>query len=102
MNTINQTQVFVDWLARLKDMTAKRRVVARIRLAENGSFGDHHFYGDGIWEMRIHYGPGYRIYYAQEGSTLYLLLAGGDKQAQRRDAQKAKDLWEACKKEGLE
>lgn len=101
MNTINQTRVFVDWLERLKDQIAKQRIVARIRLAENGSFGDHHFCADGVWEMRIHYGPGYRLYYAQEGSTIYLLLMGGDKQTQHRDIEKAKDLWEACKKEGL-
>ena len=100
MNTINQTQVFVDWLARLKDRIAQKRIVARIRLAENGSFGDHHFCRDGIWEMRIHYGPGYRLYYAQEGRAIYLLLVGGDKQTQDRDIKKAKDLWEACKKEG--
>lgn len=101
MNTINQTQVFVDWLARLKDRIAQKRIVARIRLAENGSFGDHQFCRDGIWEMRIHYGPGYRLYYAQEGGAIYLLLVGGDKQTQGRDIEKAKDLWEACKKEGL-
>ena len=79
MNTINQTRIFVDWLDRLKDQIAKKRIVARIRLAENGNFGDHHFCGDGVWEMRIHYGSGYRLYYAQEGSTIYLLLMGGDK-----------------------
>lgn len=101
MNTINQTQLFVDWLARLKDQVAKKRIVARIRLAENGSFGDHHFCTDGIWEMRIHYGPGYRLYYAQEGSTIYLLLVGGDKQTQGRDIEKAKNLWEAYRQEGL-
>lgn len=101
MNTINQTQVFADWLARLKDQIAKKRIVARIRLAENDSFGDHHFCADGVWEMRIHYGPGYRLYYAQEDSAIYLLLVGGDKQTQGRDIEKARDLWEAYKKEGL-
>ncbi len=101
MNTIKQTQVFSDWLDRLKDRIAEKRIVARIRLAENGSFGDHHFCADGIWEMRIHHGPGYRIYYAQEGSTIYLLLVGGDKRTQSQDIEKAIDLWEACRKEGL-
>jgi putative addiction module killer protein len=100
MNIINQTQVFTDWLARLKDQIAKKRIVARIRLAENGSFGDHHFCADGVWEMRIHCGPGYRLYYAQEGSTVYLLLIGGDKQSQDRDIEKAKDLWKSYSKEG--
>ena len=93
MNTIRQTQVFTDWLAGLRDQIAGKRVVARIRLAELGNFGDHHFIADGVWEMRIHYGPGYRLYYAQEGSTVYLLLVGGDKQTQGRDIEKAKALW---------
>ncbi len=101
MNTIKQTQLFIDWLDRLKDQTVKKRIVARIRLAENGSFGDHHFYADGVWEMRIHYGPGYRLYYAQESSTIYLLLAGGNKKTQEQDIERAIDIWEACKKEGL-
>ncbi len=101
MIIINQTQVFIDWFERLRDQTAKKRIVARIRLAEQGSFGDHHFYADGIWEMRIHYGPGYRLYYAQEDSAIYLLLAGGDKQTQDRDYEKAKNLWEAYRKEKL-
>ena len=98
MNSINQTQVFTDWLAGLRDPIAKKRVVARIRLAENGSFGTHRFAGDGVWEMKIDYGPGYRLYYAQEGSTIYLLLVGGDKRTQDRDIEKAKILWNAAKK----
>lgn len=84
----------------VKRPDSKKRILARIRLAENGSFGDHHFYADGIWEMRIHYGPGYRLYYAQESSAIYLLLVGGDKQTQDRDIEKAKDLWDTYKKEG--
>lgn len=95
---IKQTQVFADWLAGLRDQTAKKRVVARIRLAELGNFGDHHSLVDGIWEMRIHHGPGYRLYYAQEGSAVYLLLVGGDKQTQSRDIEKAKALWNEVKK----
>lgn len=95
---IKQTQVFADWLTGLRDQTAKKRVVARIRLAELGNFGDHHSLVDGIWEMRIHHGPGYRLYYAQEGSAVYLLLVGGDKQTQSRDIEKAKALWNEVKK----
>ncbi len=98
MNRINQTRLFADWLAGLRDQVAQKRIVARIRMAETGNFGDHHFIADGVWEMRIRHGPGYRLYYAQEGSEIYLLLAGGDKQTQNRDIEKATALWSAEKK----
>ncbi len=98
MNTVQRTRIFENWFAELKNRTAKERVLTRIRLAEAGNFGDHHFVADGIWEMRIHYGPGYRLYYAREGSSIYLLLMGGDKQTQNRDIEKAKVIWDALKK----
>lgn len=98
MNMIRQSKIFTKWLAGLKDQVAKERVFARIRSAKMGNFGDHRFVVDGIWEMRIHYGAGYRLYYAQEGSSIYLLLMGGDKQSQSRDIEKAQDLWDTVKK----
>jgi putative addiction module killer protein len=98
MNTINQTRFFADWLTGLRDQIAQKRTVARIRMAETGNLGDHHFIADGVWEMRIHHGPGYRLYYAQEGSEIYLLLAGGGKQTQGRDIEKATALWSEVKK----
>jgi len=95
MNKINHTQAFDAWLLELKDIRAKRIIFRRINNAVDGNFGDHHFLRGGVWEMRIHYGPGYRLYYAQEGSMIYLLLVGGDKQTQSRDIEKAVAMWKA-------
>lgn len=93
MNTIDMTQVFNDWLGRLPDLVGKARIADRIRLARAGNFGDCKALGDGVSEMRIHAGPGYRVYYAQEGRRVYLLLLGGDKSGQNRDVAKAKTMW---------
>lgn len=82
----------------MKDLTAKQRIAKRINRAIDGNFGDHHSVGDGVSEMRIDYGPGYRVYYAKEGTTVYLLLCGGDKRNQDADIAKAKALWETYKK----
>lgn len=71
---------------------AKARVLARIRSAEYGNLGDVQPIGEGISEMRIHYGPGYRVYFMQKGKRLILLLIGGDKSSQTRDIKKAKLL----------
>lgn len=98
MNTVRQTRIFTDWLAGLRNQTAQKRIAARLRMAETGNFGDHRFVADGVWEMRIHYASGYRLYYAQEGASIYLLLVGGDKQTQDRDIEKAVALWNAMKK----
>ena len=93
MNTIRKTDIFRTWLSRLRDHQARQRILGRIRRAAKGNFGDHHAVGDGVSEMRIDYGPGYRVYYAQEGATVYLLLLGGDKRTQDADIDKARDLW---------
>jgi putative addiction module killer protein len=96
MNAINQTAEFADWLSKLRDDVAKAKVITRIKQAAAGNFGDvKHF--DGISEMRINYGPGYRIYYAKEEKTVYLLLIGGDKKSQDRDINKALKLWKSLK-----
>ena len=71
VNTILQSEVFVSWLARLKDMQAKFRIVARIRRAELGNFGDCKPVGGGVSEMRVHTGQGYRIYFIQDGARVY-------------------------------
>ena len=97
MNTLKKSQAYHAWFAGLNDIRARRKILARVKLAEAGSFGDHHVVDGGVWEMRIDYGPGYRIYYAQEGTTIYLLLLGGDKDTQARDITKAKAVWQAAK-----
>lgn len=92
MATFLRTADFDAWLKALRDPIAKARVIARIRSAEAGSFGDCAPVGDGISEMRIHVGPGYRLYYCRRGEITYLLLCAGDKSTQPRDIRTAKDL----------
>jgi len=76
----------------LRDQKAKARIAARIVSAEKGNLGDVAPVGNGISEMRIHYGPGYRLYFATKGQQLIVLLIGGDKRTQKRDIQKAKSI----------
>ena len=99
MNQFQRTSNFDSWLSSLKDTIGKARIVSRIRSAEAGNFGDCEFVDDGISEMRIHVGPGYRVYFTRIGDVFYLLLLGGDKSSQARDIRQAIDLACALKKE---
>ncbi len=93
MLDIIQTDEFTKWLKRLKDTVARARILVRVqRLSLTGNFGDAKPIGDGVFEIRIDYGPGYRLYYALRGSELVLLLVGGDKSSRQRDIAKAKKL----------
>ncbi len=92
MNTIVRTGAFDAWLSKLKDARAKARIINRIRSAERGNFGDCEPVGAGVSEMRIHFGPGYRVYFTRVGNEVYLLLYGGTKRGQQRDISRAKDL----------
>lgn len=93
MIEVLQTDEFTKWLKRLKDTAARARILVRIqRLTLTENFGDAKSVGDGVSEMRIDYGPGYRLYYALRGSELVLLLIGGDKSSQQKDIVKAKKL----------
>ena len=93
MYEIRTTDEFSVWLRRLKDANAKARVNLRIRRIElNGNFGDVKPMGDGVSELRIDYGPGYRVYFAKRDKLVVLLLVGGDKSIQQRDIEKAKRL----------
>lgn len=85
----------MQWFHHLSDPKAKARIVRRIERAEKGNFGDYHLLGGGVSEMRIDYGPGYRIYFAQKGKAVYLLLIGGDKRHQNLDIKNAKAMWQA-------
>lgn len=89
MKTIHTTEVFDAWFASLKDRQAARRVQVRIDRAEDGNFGDCAPVGEGVSEMRIHHGPGYRVYFTQRGMELVILLAGGDKSSQAGDIKTA-------------
>ncbi len=92
MNTLFRTDVFDTWLSRLKDTHGKARIITRIRSAERGSFGDCKSVGAGVVEMRIHAGPGYRVYYTQIREVVYLLLCGGTKRGQQRDIARARHM----------
>lgn len=92
MNSILTTEVFDAWFAGLKDMQVVRRVQARIDRAEDGNFGDCEPVGEGVSEMRIHYGPGYRVYFVKRGMEIVILLAGGNKSTQSKDIKTALEI----------
>lgn len=92
MIEVQQTSVFKKWFTFLKDRKAKVRIQVRIDRLEQGHFGDVKPVGEGVNELRIFYGPGYRIYYVQKGSVLVVLLSGGDKGSQKADIAKAHEL----------
>ncbi len=89
MKTIFTTAVFDDWFACMKDRQAKRRIQARIDRIEDGHFGDCKPVGEGVSEIRIHAGPGYRVYFTQRAFEIVILLAGGDKSSQEQDISTA-------------
>jgi putative addiction module killer protein len=90
MVEIRQSPVFVAWLFRLKNSLARGQIVARIQRMKFGHFGDVKSVGDGVYEMRMDVGPGYRIYYERAGNNVVLPLCGGDKGSQKRDISRAK------------
>lgn len=89
---IRETTTFHDWLRALRDTQARARIAARTRRLAFGNPGDVRPVGEGVSELRIHYGPGYRVYFVQRGALLILLLCGGDKSTQDRDIETAKRL----------
>lgn len=84
---------FTVWLESLKDPRMQNRVVARLDRVETGNLGDHRLLGDGLFELRLHFGPGYRVYCGDLGRSLILLLVGGHKGTQRRDIGRARRYW---------
>jgi len=86
---IRKTEAFARWIGKLKDPTAKAKVLVRIARLAEGNPGDVKSVGRGVSEMRISYGPGYRVYFCQQGDRLIVLLAGGSKKTQSKDIQTA-------------
>lgn len=92
MIEVRQTETFSEWLEALRDRKAAAKIAARLARLELGAFGDVEPVGEGVAELRIHYGPGYRIYVVQHGDILVVVLCGGDKSSQARDIKRAKAM----------
>jgi putative addiction module killer protein len=88
------SEPFTDWLRGLRDGTARNRIRQRIARLRLGNFGDARSLGDGLFELRIHLGPGYRVYFGREGDRIVILLCGGDKGSQNRDIERATRYWQ--------
>jgi putative addiction module killer protein len=96
---IEKTAEIDKWLRKLKDFQAKAKILFRIQKLENNEhFGESKSVGDGIYELRINFAKGYRIYFKEKDGKIILLLVGGDKSTQKRDIAKAKEIWKKLKK----
>jgi putative addiction module killer protein len=84
---------FSDWLRKLRDQTAQQRIDARLTRVQLGNFGDSKSVGEGVLELRVDYGPGYRVYFGRDGQDVVILLVGGDKRTQAKDIDTARDYW---------
>jgi putative addiction module killer protein len=91
--TASGNDPYQQWLDTLKDLKGRVAIQRRVDRVEGGNFGDHKFCQDGVWELRIDIGPGYRVYYAQEGKNIVLLLCGGSKRNQSADIKDAVSYW---------
>ena len=91
-------EVFTDWLSGLRDRQARARILVRLERLELGNFGDSKPVGSGVSELRIDWGPGYRVYFGRDGQTVVVLLCGGDKRKQDADIKKAVELWQEYEK----
>lgn len=92
MIEVRQTEEYSEWFANLRDIQARARINARIRRLSLGNPGDVKPVGEGVSELRVDYGPGYRVYFLQRGREVVILLAGGDKRTQQKDIQTALEL----------
>lgn len=93
----NGYEPYTDWIDNLKDKQHQQRIRARVRRLEQGNFGDHQPVGDNVSELRFFFGPGFRVYYAEDGDTVVILLCGGDKKSQENDIENSKVYWEEYK-----
>lgn len=85
--------LYQEWLDGLTDLRGRAAIFRRIERLQGGNFGDCRFCGDGVWELRVDVGPGYRVYYAKSGESVILILCGGDKRTQARDIRRAIATW---------
>ena len=92
MIEVRQTQEFREWLHKLRDDRARAKIVDRLVRVEGGNFGDVEPVGDGVSELRIDYGPGYRVYFTRRGRVVVVILCGGDKRTQTKDIKRAKRM----------
>jgi putative addiction module killer protein len=92
MNIIRKTNKFEKWFRKLRDTTAKGKILSRLKSAELGNLGDYKALGAGLFEMRIDCGPGYRVYFTRQGKLIVILLLGGDKSTQERDIAIARQI----------
>ena len=95
--TSNDRRPFIEWLESIRDKSTQNRIDKRLERLEDGNFGDCQSVGDGVFELRFRFGPGYRIYFGQIDNALVLLLCGGDKTSQARDIKRAKTYWREYK-----
>ena len=95
--TPNGRQSFTEWFESIRDMKTQTRIRRQLTRLEVGNFGDCQSVGGGVFELRIHFGPGYRIYFGEISNTVLLLLCGGDKSSQPRDIERAKAYWQDYK-----
>lgn len=102
MVTVRVTEEFQDWLDNLRDRRAQVRIAARVRALELGSLGDWKSLGRGLSELRVHFGPGYRLYFGRRSNVLIVILADGDKSSQASDIRRARQLLEDLDPEELE
>lgn len=93
----NGKEPFTDWLENLRDIKARRRILKRLRLVEQGHFGDCKAVGGGVTELRFFFGSGYRVYLGEAAGEIVLLLTGGDKASQNKDIKRAKAYWKEYK-----
>ena len=89
---------YADWIGSLRDRRARAKIILQVDKLELGLFGDVEPVGEGLSELRIHYGPGYRVYFAKDGKRIYLLLCGADKSTQPKDIKKARAYWQDHKR----
>lgn len=88
---------YVDWIDKLRDKMARKRIQSRLRRLEAGLYGDCESVGGGVFELRLFFGPGYRVYFGKDGDNIVVLLCGGDKSTQQQDIEAAKIYWQECK-----